>query len=579
MPPSSVLTTIGLLALAPLASGQASLAHLRAEWLHPHPEGLDRQVWDMMGKSTVLFSSAAPEGPNWTFPSDGTWIADTVSLGNGGTQVLSSWGAYARTTALFSIHDDGGLATPVWTSGDLGFNWRRRVASADEADVHVELHQRYASPGSQARVVDLTVYTSSDASPAWSTTLPLELPALSEAEVVVSADGSRIIAYVSDAASGGAHVTTVTSTVDADGVRTFSLGASGLIPLTSNPSVFCASADGSTVAIGTISRITVADVDTISVLQVLSHFGQPQYGALSLSSDGGRLSFGTMHKLRVFERGADDLYASILELDLQQGQFCLRAVLSPAGDQCTVGLHEFGNSADATITTIDVGTGTKIFERSYSSEGAHQNYVWRLEYSADGSRVAAGLWGDEAGGVPELVVFEPANDEMLLEWDFEGSVLDLDFAGNGHWLSVASKGVHANVLGGGGALSTFQMDVLDVLIQGVPRAGETVLVGTPIRDGKDSALLESGTLAAAPVEDPEILGQVNQGSLFLDPQAMTVHGPVLVDESNVVWWPVTLPAGAGAVGAQLHFQALNVTDALLSGYLSSLTVLPAASAP
>lgn len=560
--------------LVPQARSQSALrpiSELRAE---ATPEGLrlHRREGLTLRSCGPEFLAAGGPGEVWSYPSDGSWIGDTVALAAGGTEVLSSWGAYERRVSLFSRHDPGAVPEVVWDDVELEYNWRRRTAGADTVGRFAELHQRYAVQGQSQREADLALYDSSSAAPVFTYTLPTVLPALAEAEVEMTADGTRTLAYVFEGMTSSALLTRVVAQGGG-----FAVDSEGRIPLAGIPVAFCVSADGSTAAFGTTHRITVVNTDTMTAVQELTHFGEPQYGALGLSADGSRLVFGTRGRARILERGSDGLYAEVLEHPLEPNQYCLRAALSPDGASVTLGIQDLGAMGDARVRAVEVATGTTLVEVAHESTAPHQNYVWRIDHSDDGRIVAVGLWGDEGlDDAPELLVLDLVEGTVILERDFPGSVLELDLSGDGRTLAVASKGVHANTFGGGGALTLLQLRPRSVMIEGVPRAGSTIQVGVVAREGWQVALLGGPDRLAVPVPAPELFGLVLAGWLHLDLSTATVQGPATVGEGNVHWWPLTLPSGPGAAGRVLHFQGADLTRAELSADVTRITVLPAA---
>jgi hypothetical protein len=197
-----------------------------------------------------------------------------------------------------------------------------------------------------------------------------------------------------------------------------------------------------------------------------------------------------------------------------------------------------------------------------------------VDVSSDGSCVAFGAWGDELGGVPEVVVLNAITGDVLIEYDLPGSVLDIDLSEDGEWLAVASKGVHANTSGGGGAFSLFQVRHPALRVQGTPRIGSTIAVEYRVRSGSLARLVQALTLSATPVQDPIVDGLSLTGLLHLELAGLALHEPGSSNAEHVFTTSVTIPDDPALIGSELYFQAVNLSDAELSATFSRIRVLP-----
>jgi len=259
-------------------------------------------------------------------------------------------------------------------------------------------------------------------------------------------------------------------------------------------------------------------------------------------------------------------YEDLFEVPLGTNQYAATVALSADGSTLVAGVQTLTELEDARLIALDVASQQPLWDTTFSGGGEYQNIVAELSITPDGERFAAGLWGDEDNLVPEVLVFRRESPNPLIEHHLEGSVMDLDLAPNGIDLAVASKGVHANVLGGGGALSYFKVGPTELCVVGIPHVGQDVTIEVAVRSGGSSRVLVATGLATIPAPAP----QYGSGLLFLDPSQIVtelVAGPA--DEGHVarVTYPVTL-------NQTVYIQTVNEDHGRLSKAWVLLTPVP-----
>lgn len=569
LPSFLFLLTLVPLAAAPVAAkgfGSPEGVLLERAWVDVSRAGLEQGLHqELVAYTTPPSGPCAPiggSGLHWQIVSDGTWLAQTVGLGNCGTQVFTEYGWYFNEAALLSAHD-GPIATPVWVDQCLLPNTLPVVSSSSRMDVHVSLHQQFIDPDQVWRVPVVRKYGSGMAVPDWTYESPLLLSSLDRAEVEVSADGGRIVLVAYDAAAYGTSLT-VFGPDSATPVAESTVNTLGSFKAQS------LSPDGSTLAVS--SNVTLCVIDTTTGALAWQDYvlGTPQYGALVVSNGGDYLAHGTLGVFHVLKREVGGAYTPLGSIELEPATYCRRLAISENGSTLVAGVHQFNDKSYVRFLALSLPELEVIFDTELTGGGDLQNQICKLECSTDGKRFAAGLWGDGDDLLPEVLAYSVDSTVPLLAEHLPGSVLDLDFADNGKWLAVASKGVHANVLGGGGAISLYTVGLQDVTVDGVPSIGNTVQLEHHLREGTATVFLVATALADEPIANSGL----GEGLLYLDPATMITLSPTAADVNHVARTPYVIPSEASSIGTNLYLQAVDLDLPRLSRDWVKLTILP-----
>ncbi len=546
-----------LLAQAALAVGVGPaaprpLVPRRADVAHSDGQGLvvrtHRDLGPASGQSALSWPAPSVA---WSVPSDGSWIAEAVSVGDRGARVFAANGSYVRRVEAYTTQDPAVLApTPVWSSASTDANYGQVVASAEEADVHASLHERALNPGLSSPVLE--VRTGSSAAPVWSHDIPVSGIAPLPTQLELSDDGTVLVAVCRN--SGGAFVTVVDLLPGPAGTPVGSVRGELQLQTLGEVQAAVLSRDGSTLALSSQLRTMVLDLATLETrVSLLTPGTQNTYGALDLSADGALVAFGTAAEIRLLRRDAGGAYAEDTPLQLGADEFCRRLALSASGERLALGLQVLGDLSSVRAELRDLGTGETLVDHEWTGGGALQNLVSAVELSAQGDRLALGVWGDEHDLVPEVSVFHAGAAGPALTHFLPGSVLSMDLSGSGHWLTVASKGTHANVMGGGGELTLLLAGRPDLLVEGVARPGATITLRHLLREGSTSRIFRSDELAAVPVTDSPL----GSGALELDPATLQELPGVVQVGPGEASLQLTLPADPQLVGTTFHVQALR----------------------
>ncbi len=523
---------------------------------------LTKQTSSRIASGGVEAFTQTPESLRWRLDSDGSWIAQAVSLGDHGAQVFAQYGSFINRVQLFSSYDVG-TPTPAWGDGRTLHNFSRQVRSSEQGDLHIALHQEYADSFQVWRHATLRKYSSSTAGAAeWSYTSPLLTINDEESGTALSADGQTIVLLAYNVSTLDTQVTVFApdSAIPVHDVATPTFGAVLAYDL---------SADGSTLALISSLKLVVLDIATASVVHEAFLVGTPQFGALALSGDGALLAFGTLGEFSLLERDTQGTYGEVYSHTVSAQTYCRRIEVSEDGSTLVAGLNVQGAASDARIISIDIPTAQVLFDTTLSGSGNDLNLFEAIECSSDGTRFAVGLWGDSDGLVPQVLAFRRDSLEPLLVDSLVGSVLALDLSADGTHLAIASKGTHAMQWGGSGSLSLYRVGRNELSVSDTPHSGATITLEHRLREGIRGKVLVATALAATPTEVPGL----GSGLLYLDQAAMW-ELPLEQAGSDLLALSDLDLVETFPVGTSLYIQALDFDNLRLTKNWVKVTVLP-----
>ena len=503
---------------------------------------------------------AQSRGELWKLESDGTWQAETVALGNDGTQVFAEHGAFINSKVLLSGHDSN-PPSPVWTDVDNLLNFHRVVDSARRADVHATMHLE-VDAGGIYRTAVLKRYSSGAGEPDWTYDFGLSLSDQKYNEVRVSDDGMRITAAVFD--GGGTNKTHVAVF---DGPSTTPTSYS--VVDTHTPfEGWAVSGDGSTAAFRSNLKLVVFDLDAGAVIHDEFIFSGSFYGGIGLSGSGSLLAVNCGSTVSLYERQGNGYIQTGVHA-LPSGGHCRKLSISRDGSTLALAVNFFGQASRVVVQALDTATNTLTVNHDITGSGSYTNMSSGVRTSDDGAWIAVGLWGDEHQTVPELLVFQDGTDAPVWSYDLPGSVMDLDFSHDGRHLAAAVKGVHASDFGGGGSFRFFEVREQDLILSGVPSIGETVTFQQYFPSGS------VGRVICSPALDPTPVFYYGIGTLHLQRCAeLTFLPPGTQNGSGVFETSFTIPDDPNLIGTTSYFQGLGLSPRGLSDNYVKMTILP-----
>ncbi len=493
----------------------------------------------------------------WRRESDGSWIAESASLGNHGTEVFVEYGDFDNRVALLSGHAST-AETALWQVDQMNLNVRRRVDSSEFTSVHASAHLLYDEVADiwQAQ---LRKFSLGSTAPDWQFDSSIVSLSPDYLDVAVSDDGQHIVLVEWDPTLSSSRV----SLFGPDSGIPVAIHA---VPSFGGVRRFQLSEDGSTLLLVSNQKVTLIDVASGAVLYDDYLFGIAEYFSFAISGDGSVLAYSKLDTIRTYHRDEAGTYESGIVHASGAGQYARAMDLSMNGGVLFTGLQKLTNLNGVRFQAIDTATGAVLLDQELQGSGALPNLIETVECSSDGTRFAAGLWGDADGVVPEVLAFEVGETGPILAEDLPGSVYSISLSPDGRHLAVASKGVHSSVWGGGGAFSLYRVGQPELEVDGLPLENTLVQLRHHLRDGLQGRVLVATQLADTPVAAP----QYGDGLLYLDPASL-VELPVQTGASdNFALTPYLL----GAAGSEIYLQAVHIDRGQLGRSWIKVTVAP-----
>jgi WD40 repeat protein len=452
---------------------------------------------------------------------------------------------------------DSTPVSPLFTDPQIYTSTDAKVDAAGEACVYVSCRQIPAVGSSGPRNTFVSKYTATGG-PGWTYQFP-GAPTNGPARAMISRDGTRIVAGMVDA----------TSQLQ---VRVFNASSSVPVFSTAFPPVsqlraFLLSGDGSTLYWMTGTTINLWNVNTHqSVGQFILTNGL--YDCSAISDDGGVFAYGGFNNVDVWERQAAGNYLRTYQWNQPGQAVCSRLDVSGNGSTIVAGFNLWDTILGVRIVALDVPTKTEIQTDTAIGAGAYQNIVSDVAVSYSGDRFVVGLWGDEAGLVPELRFYFRGANQPAVTYDYPGSVYDVDISPDGHRVAVASKAAHANAPAGGGAIDLYAFNNEDFGVRGIPAVGNTLTIDMWGMPSSPVRLLKAPTPAIVP------FNWANVGVLYLNRQTLSFQNMGTSNSLGHAVGSFTIPMTTSLIGTQLCFQGLSTSPRRLTQSWVRMTVLP-----
>lgn len=497
-----------------------------------------------------------PSGALWTRDEGLYWVGKVVSLGDHGTQVFTEFDSGVDHAEFLSGFDQT-PATPVWQTPSTLDLAQAACDSAEENDLHVTLHQVVTNGDQMHRQPVVSLYSSSSATPAWSWNFPVQIGGSSK--VAMSRDGQVIVAAIQNNYQGRAELAVFSPASPTPLSYTW-------IPFVTQLRGFDLSADGSTLYFSSPTQAYVFDVAThTTTFQI----GLPTaLDCHALSGDGRVFAFGTFGTVELFEKGATGSWAHTYTRTVPGTCVCSRIDLSEDGSTLAYGFNFYDTNLHVRIEALDVATKQVTTSDDAYGTGALQNVVSDVSLSADGSRFAVGLWGDEGNTCPELRFYSKYGNGPVALFNLPGSVFDVDVSADGARVAVASKAVHANTFASGGTIALYAFARQDLRAQGIPVVGGRVAFHLVGPANSPALLLWSDQAAQQPTDFGNI------GTLYLRRTALYAVPMGATNGAGQAAVEFPLPAQASDVGRTLWFQGFTSSPRRLTRDSITLTILP-----
>lgn len=528
-------------------------------------------------KSRVLFGAAAfalavlgtgtssAQGtqltPRWTHVSGAeNWVGRAVALGNEGTEVFSNLEAGSLIARLFT-EGTPTAAVPLWQVQDASTTFQYQIASCESRSLHASARVESA-PGGGQRVV-VRAFGSGSAVPLWTWTTPAQASAPSAFLLAIPDAGNHVLFAF--------HTTTGLVDLKRIHAQTGAVANAWSVQLYAPPSTLLASVDGASVYMASPMMAAVVDAASGAV-QHQTWITTTSGRTHGFSGDGRAFAFGVAGEVRVFRRNIAGVWGPAPSIPLATTTVCDTVAISRNGSRLVAGwlANDAGHSVWGTAVdlpaTFTVGTAQVRWSRLLGSAPAFQNQCADVRLSADGLTCAFGLWGDNGGPGPELVVVSgdgaDARDTAL-----PGSVQRLALSADGRHLAAGSKSVHNTLPQSDGRIDYFELGANDLIADGIPHAGGSVSLRVRAAPGSPVVLLSAGARAIHPLD----LGAV--GQLHLARSAMLPATPLGVADGDGLC-TATMPLAGATVGTSVWLQALALSPRRLTQDYVKLTVVP-----
>jgi len=493
----------------------------------------------------------------WSRASDGSWIAESISLGNDGTEVFAEFGDFTNWVELHSAHSQD-AQTPFWAVSRPGLNARRRVDSAERSQVHVSGNLVYqASNG--LWFAELRKFSLDSSQADWTFSSALAGVSDDFLEVAVSEDGQRIVLVEWEGPAGASRVS-VFGPDSATPLQVYSVPTFGGVQRQQ------LSEDGSTLMLVSNQKVTIVDLASGALTFEDYFFGTPEYFAFTISGEGTHFAMGRQGQLRLYSQDESGVYVQQQMVPLQGPYFPRSMDFSYDGSVLVAGVQKLNDVNAVRFLAVDSVSGEVVFDVELSGSGSFSNRIEEVECDYAGTCFAAGLWGDEDGALPEVLGFRLTSTEPILAADLPGSVYGISLSPDGRHVAVASKGVHRSVWGGGGAYDLYRLGGRELEVEGLPLANDTVQLRHFLREGISGRVLVATALADAPAEAP----QYGAGLLYLDPTSLLELPAQVGSADNAALSNFLL----GAAGSEYFFQPVNLDNGELGRTWVKVTVAP-----
>lgn len=409
------------------------------------------------------------------------WIPLDVALGARGELCLAGAAVGQQALHLYSTSEQGFSTPSVSWNGVAGALGQVQVEAGDEPDELYSLAQMPEPDATQRRTL-VRAHDPATLQPRW--THDMGLLSGGTARLTASQDGERVVAALHDKAGKKVRVDWLDGSSGALEAR-LEVAGLGLFGLE-------ATVDGERVAVMAGLDLWVLEPEAGSLFH---HALSAVSEAMALSGDGEHLAYGIDDGLRVMQwTGAG--FVESTHLGAQLGEVVTRADYAEEGDTLAIAYWStLAGSAVRVQCTDKLGNPLGQWVQPPTSGGL-QNLPAGLDVSADGSRVALGLWGS-GGSEPEFVLLPREGGVPIATANLVGSVHALDLGDDGTRAAIGIKQAHANQVGTTGAVllyDTGERDLqqlsaayvggtLELLSAGAPNLPVLFFFGTPTEQG------------------------------------------------------------------------------------------------
>jgi hypothetical protein len=197
-------------------------------------------------------------------------------------------------------------------------------------------------------------------------------------------------------------------------------------------------------------------LDTSDMSQLFAVNGSGSGGQMQISGNGDVFVVGGF-SFEVYKRTAG-VYTRVINFTAPTSWFGFGSDVSRDGSTVGVFSHNYLDGNSTAVRMWDMGSATLLGTQTFTGSGSFQNSIEGAAMSDDGSVFAVASWGNQDNANPEVMIFD-RSVQQIGSVDTVGSPMAIDITGNGRYVLVGSKAMHANTFGNGGNTYLFDTGV------------------------------------------------------------------------------------------------------------------------
>ncbi|KAJ5070617.1 hypothetical protein M0811_10687 [Anaeramoeba ignava] len=179
----------------------------------------------------------------------------------------------------------------------------------------------------------------------------------------------------------------------------------------------------------------------------------------ALSGDGGLIAYG-FEELHIIANNGNN-YTELWSINGNYQKYCAAVAISQ--DESKI-FAAWTNSQlnQKWIEVYSKESSTPLFNYTFPQKpGKFQDLPYVCKITYDGHYAMVGSWGQDGGIVPTIALFDLETQSLLYNYTTPGSVFAADIIEDGDslYFSVGTKSVHANTMGYGGSVFTFDYPI------------------------------------------------------------------------------------------------------------------------
>ncbi|HLU40376.1 MAG TPA: hypothetical protein VK081_13405 [Planctomycetota bacterium] len=491
----------------------------------------------------ALGTNPSPMGLRWTYSQASTRsIVDSTSVGNHGTLGWLGLDLNNQRLSLVGMAEDSTPPNFVFEAPMAGISGID-VKAADKAPA-------CAVAVLQSGSGTLEYYVGGSSTPLWTVSYQHTF------EIAISDDGRYVAAgYSPTQNTSQVDVYDANSATPSTPIQTLTATTHGFRHLD-------ISGDGSTVLLATNTRDHVFDVATGNELfnaTTVSH------DAHTINRDGTVFARAGFNPIRAWWR-TGGVYNEVLTFNDTSLGFAVHTAADVSADGTTFVCAGYDAQANARMRvhcfTLTPTGSTLLWSFVSDGSGQYQTTPQAVSVSDDGKYIAVGSWGTQNNDHAEALLFDrDVGPVPIATVDTPGSVFDLDLSGDGQFLVIGTKSVHANVFGNGGEAYSFDRGGQDHWLVGTPSIGRTIDLRTGGSSG-EPVFIGLATGLGSPIPIPGV-----SGALELDLGSAVFLFAGSVPPSGVHSLSLVVPNVPFFIGTSIYTQALTMTAPAFSNPL------------